>query len=115
VRHALIERQRAFRQPPGLVADGRDMGTVIFPDAILKIFLTASVEQRATRRYKQLKEKGESVNLSRLFKDIEKRDERDSTRAIAPLKPAIDAHLVDSTDLSIEQVMEVIHNLLKTI
>ena len=115
VRRALIERQRAFRQPPGLVADGRDMGTVIFPDAKLKIFLTASVEERATRRYKQLKEKGESVNLSRLFKDIEKRDERDSTRSIAPLKPAIDAHLVDSTDLSIDQVMEVIHNLLKTI
>ena len=115
VRDALIARQRAFRLAPGLVADGRDMGTVIFPDAILKIFLTASVEQRAIRRYKQLKEKGESVNLSRLFRDIEKRDERDSTRAIAPLKPAIDAHLVDSTDLSIEQVMEVIHNLLKTI
>jgi len=115
VRKALIERQRAFRQPPGLVADGRDMGTVIFPDAKLKIFLTASVEERAIRRYKQLKEKGESVNLSRLFRDIEKRDERDSTRSIAPLKPATDAHLVDSTDLSVDQVIEVIHNLLKKI
>jgi len=115
VRAALIERQRRFRQPAGLVADGRGMGTVIFPDAKLKIFLTASVEERANRRYKQLKEKGESVNLSRLFRDIEKRDKRDSTRTIAPLKPATDAHLVDSTDLSIDQVMEVIHNLLKKI
>jgi len=115
VRAALVERQRDFRLPPGLVADGRDMGTVIFPDAKLKIFLTASVEARAVRRYKQLKEKGESVNLSRLFRDIEKRDERDSTRSIAPLKPAIDAHLVDSTDLSVDQVVEVIHNLLKKI
>jgi cytidylate kinase len=115
VRAALVDRQRAFRQPPGLVADGRDMGTVIFPDAELKIFLTASVEARAIRRYKQLKEKGENVNLSRLFRDIEKRDERDSTRSIAPLKPATDAHLIDSTDLNVDQVMEVIHNLLKKI
>ena len=112
VRSALIDRQRAFRKPPGLVADGRDMGTVIFPDAKLKIFLTASVEARAARRHKQLKEKGESVNLSRLFRDIEKRDQRDSNRATAPLKPAADAHLIDSTDLSVDQVMEVIHKLL---
>ena len=112
VREALVERQRAFRKPPGLVADGRDMGTVIFPDAILKIFLTASVEARANRRYKQLKEKGESVNLSRLFRDIEKRDERDSSRSIAPLKPAEDAQIIDSTELSIDKVLETIHNLL---
>jgi len=113
VRAALVERQREFRKPPGLVADGRDMGTVIFPDAILKIFLTASAEARANRRYKQLKEKGESVNLPRLFRDIEKRDERDSSRSIAPLKPAEDAQIIDSTDMSIDWVLEKIHNLLE--
>ena len=112
VRAALVHRQRAFRKPPGLVADGRDMGTVIFPDAVLKIFLTASAQARAERRYKQLKEKGESVNLSRLFQDIEKRDERDSSRAISPLKPADDAHVIDSTELSIEEVLQKIHDLL---
>jgi cytidylate kinase len=112
VRAALVHRQRAFRQHPGLVADGRDMGTVIFSDAILKVFLTASAQARAERRYKQLKEKGESVNLSRLFRDIKKRDERDSTRAIAPLKPAPDAHVIDSTELSIEDVLQEINNLL---
>ena len=112
VRAALVKRQRAFRKPPGLVADGRDMGTVIFPDAVLKIFLTASAQARAQRRYKQLKEQGESVNLSRLFRDIEKRDERDSSRAISPLKPADDAHLIDSTELSIEEVMQEIYDLL---
>jgi cytidylate kinase len=112
VRNALVNRQRSFRKAPGLVADGRDMGTVIFPDAILKIFLTASVEVRATRRYKQLKEKGESVNLSRLFRDIEKRDERDSSRAIAPLRPAADAHIIDSTEMSIDNVLEKIYKLL---
>ncbi len=106
VRAALVQRQRAFRKPPGLVADGRDMGTVIFPDAVLKIFLTASAEARAERRYKQLKEKGESVNLSRLFRDIKMRDERDSTRAIAPLRPAEDAHVIDSTEMSIEEVLQ---------
>ena len=88
------------------------MGTVIFSDAILKIFLTASAEARAKRRYKQLKEKGESVNLSRLFRDIKMRDERDSTRAIAPLKPAQDAHVIDSTELNIKQVLQEIYNLL---
>lgn len=113
VRAALVHRQRAFRKAPGLVADGRDMGTVIFPDAVLKIFLTASAEARAERRYKQLKEKGENVNLPRLFREIEKRDERDSTRAISPLRPADDAHVIDSTDLSIDQVLEKIHNLLE--
>lgn len=112
VRDALVERQRAFRKPPGLVADGRDMGTVIFPDALLKIFLTASAEARAERRYKQLKEKGESVNLSRLFQDIKKRDERDSSRAIAPLKPADDAHVIDSTELRINEVLQEIEDLL---
>jgi cytidylate kinase len=111
VRSALTGRQRAFRQPPGLVADGRDMGTVIFPDAFLKIFLTASAEARAERRYKQLKEKGESVNLSRLFRDIEKRDERDSSRAVAPLRPAEDAHVIDSTEMSIKEVLRTIHKL----
>jgi cytidylate kinase len=111
VRSALVRRQRAFRRPPGLVADGRDMGTVIFPDAQLKIFLTASVEARAQRRYKQLKEKGESVNLSRLFRDIEKRDERDSSRAISPLVPAEDAHVIDSTELSINEVLDIIRKL----
>ena len=112
VRAALVSRQRAFRKHPGLVADGRDMGTVIFPVAKLKIFLTASAQARAERRYKQLKQKGESVNLSRLFRDIEKRDERDSSRAISPLKPADDAHVIDSTELSIEQVLQNIHDLL---
>ena len=112
VRAALVNRQRAFRKQPGLVADGRDMGTVIFPDAKLKIFLTASAQARAERRYKQLKQKGESVNLSRLFRDIEMRDERDSSRAISPLKPADDAHVIDSTELSIEEVLQKIHDLL---
>jgi CMP/dCMP kinase len=112
VRTALVHRQRAFRKPPGLVADGRDMGTVIFPDAVLKIFLTATAEARAQRRYKQLKEKGESVNLTRLFQDIKLRDERDSTRAIAPLRPAEDAHIIDSTELSIKEVLRKIQDLL---
>ena len=113
VRAALVERQRGFRQIPGLVADGRDMGTVIFPDAELKIFLTASAEERAQRRYKQLKEKGENVNLSRLFREIKARDDRDRTRAIAPLKPARDAHVIDSTALSVEEVLERILGLLE--
>ncbi len=113
VRKALVDRQRAFRVAPGLVADGRDMGTVIFPAAELKIFLTASAEERAERRYKQLKEKGESVTLSRLFRDIALRDERDRTRAIAPLKPAEDAHIIDSTNLSIDEVLREILNLLE--
>ena len=113
VRSALVARQRGFRQPPGLIADGRDMGTVIFPDAELKIFLTASAEARAQRRYKQLKEKGESVNLSRLSGDIAKRDERDRTRAVAPLKPADDAHVIDSTEMSIEEVLSAIQVLIE--
>jgi cytidylate kinase len=113
VRAALVERQRAFRKLPGLVADGRDMGTVIFPDAVLKVFLTASAEARAERRYKQLKEKGESVNLSRLFRDIKQRDERDSNRAISPLKPAPDAHVIDSTELGINEVLQIIDDLIE--
>jgi cytidylate kinase len=112
VRAALTLRQRRFRQAPGLVADGRDMGTVIFPDAKLKIFLTASAEIRAERRYKQLKEKGESVNLTRLFKEIKARDLRDQSRSVAPLRPAEDAVIIDSTDLSIDEVFERIVSLI---
>jgi cytidylate kinase len=115
VRAAMVVRQRAFVQPPGLVADGRDMGTVIFPRADLKIFLTASVEVRAQRRYKQLKEKGESVNLSRLFREIEVRDLRDTTRAVAPLKPAEDAVIIDSTASSINEVLDEIHEIVKKV
>jgi CMP/dCMP kinase len=113
VRRALVQRQRSFRRAPGLVADGRDMGTVIFPDAGLKIFLTASAEARAERRHKQLKEKGENVNLSRLFREIKMRDERDRSRAVSPLKPAHDAHVIDSTEMSIEEVLQKIHRLLE--
>jgi cytidylate kinase len=105
VRQALVERQRSFRRPPGLVADGRDMGTVIFPDAQLKIYLTASVQERAQRRYKQLKEKGESVNLSRLFREIEERDRRDETRRLSPLRPAFDSHIIDSSELGVDEVL----------
>lgn len=104
VREALLARQRGFAQHPGLVADGRDMGTVVFPAAPLKIFLTASAEERAARRYKQLKDKGESVSLAPLLADIKARDERDSQRAASPLKPAADALVLDSTDMSIEDV-----------
>lgn len=106
VREALLARQREFRQPPGLVADGRDMGTVVFPDAPLKIFLTASAEERARRRYRQLLEKGESVSLPRLLEDIEERDARDRNRAVAPLVPAGDAVVIDSSSLPIDSVFE---------
>ncbi|WP_300729841.1 (d)CMP kinase [Pseudomonas sp.] len=106
VREALLLRQRAFRESPGLVADGRDMGTVVFPDAPLKVFLTASAEERARRRYFQLKAKDDNVSLPRLLEEIRARDERDTQRAIAPLKPAADAIQLDSTELSIEQVLE---------
>lgn len=105
VRAALLQRQKAFREPPGLVADGRDMGTVVFPDASLKIFLTASAEERARRRFLQLKAKGDGVNLASLLDEIQARDERDTQREVAPLKPADDAVQLDSTDLSIEQVL----------
>jgi cytidylate kinase len=104
VRAALLQRQRDFRQSPGLVADGRDMGTVVFPDAPLKFFLTASAEERAQRRYKQLKDKGESVNLARLLGDIEERDERDRSRSVSPLLPADDAIVIDSTATPIDDV-----------
>lgn len=108
VRSALLERQRAFAKPPGLVADGRDMGTVVFRDANLKIFLTASPEERALRRYKQLKDKGSDVSLAALSREITERDLRDSTRKVAPLKPAPDAEVIDSTGLTIEQVVEAV-------
>ncbi|WP_218312217.1 (d)CMP kinase [Alteromonas antoniana] len=106
VREALLRRQRAFQHEPGLVADGRDMGTVVFPDAVVKIFLTASAQARAERRYGQLKEKGMDVNIARLLTDIQARDERDTQRAVAPLVPAEDAVIIDSTDLDINQVFE---------
>ena len=105
VRSALLARQRAFRQPPGLVADGRDMGTIVFPDALLKVFLTASVRVRAERRYKQLNDKGIRANLTSLSRDLAMRDERDANRAAAPLAPAPDAVLLDSSDLSVEDVV----------
>ena len=105
VRSALKERQRAFRQAPGLVADGRDMGTVIFPDASCKVFLTASAEERAERRYKQLKDKGVSVTLDGLLREILARDARDAQRTVAPLRPADDAVHIDTTGLGIEEVV----------
>jgi len=104
VRTALLDRQREFRRPPGLVADGRDMGTVVFPDAPLKFFLTASATERAERRYKQLIDRGESVSLPRLLEAIEERDARDRTRSVSPLVPAEDAIVIDSTGAPIEQV-----------
>ncbi len=106
VRAALLDRQRSFATPPGLVADGRDMGTVIFPEARLKVFLTASAEERAQRRHKQLIEKGSAASLAALSREIAERDLRDSTRQVAPLKPAPDAQLLDSTGLSIDAVVE---------
>jgi cytidylate kinase len=106
LRAALLARQHAFAQPPGLVADGRDMGTVVFPAADLKIFLTASADERAQRRYKQLKDKGSDVSLPALSREITERDLRDSTRTVAPLKPAPDAEVIDSTSLTIEQVID---------
>lgn len=113
VRDALLARQRDFRRPPGLVADGRDMGTVVFPDATLKIFLTASAEERARRRYNQLIEKGMSVNLTRLSRDITARDKRDAERAVAPLKPAPDAILLDTTSTDIHVVEEQVRQLVR--
>ncbi|WP_299076849.1 (d)CMP kinase [uncultured Paraglaciecola sp.] len=106
IREALLRRQRGFKQAPGLVADGRDMGTVVFPEAQVKIFLTASAEERADRRYKQLKDKGHDVSIPRLLDDIRARDERDANRTVAPLVPAEDALVLDSTALNIEQVLE---------
>lgn len=106
VRASLLSRQRAFREAPGLVADGRDMGTVVFPDAELKIFLTASPEERALRRYNQLKERGISVTLSDLIKELRERDRRDQERTVAPLKPAEDAVRIDTDRLTVDQVVE---------
>ena len=106
LRSALIEKQRAFLQEPGLVADGRDMGTVIFPDALLKIFLSASIQVRAERRYQQLNENGISASMSSLLQTIEARDMRDMSRKNAPLKPAEDSYVIDSSDLSVEKVVE---------
>ncbi len=105
VRAALVELQHRFRQAPGLVADGRDMGTVIFPDAQLKVFLTASVEARADRRYKQLIEKGFPANMAALLQDLKERDARDTQRAVAPLKPAEGAHLLDTSEMTIAQAV----------
>ena len=105
VRAALLARQRAFRAPPGLVAEGRDMGTVVFPDAILKVFLTASAEARAERRHKQLKEKGIDANIRTLLQELRERDGRDSARSIAPLQKAADARELDSTGLGIEEIV----------
>lgn len=105
VRVALLERQRNFARPPGLVADGRDMGTVVFPDATLKVYLAASPEERARRRYKQLMEKGLPANLAGLSHAISERDRRDMMRAVAPLKPSADAVVIDSTGLTIDQVV----------
>ena len=106
VREALLRRQRAFRQEPGLIADGRDMGTVVFPDATIKVFLTASAEERANRRFKELQGKGHDVKIGDLLSDIQARDERDMNRSVAPLVPADDAITIDSTQLNAHQVFE---------
>ena len=108
VREALLERQRAFQQAPGLVADGRDMGSLVFPSAAVKVFLTASAEERAARRHKQLKDKGIDVSLAALSRDIEDRDRRDSERSVAPLRPAEDARILDSSGQSIEAVTQTV-------
>ena len=108
VREALLGLQRGFRRPPGLVADGRDMGTQVFPDATLKVFLTASAEERARRRYKQLKDKGIDVSLPALSQHIEDRDRRDSERTVAPLRAAGDARLLDSSNLTIDEVARIV-------
>lgn len=105
VREALLRRQRAFKELPGLVADGRDMGTVVFTDAAAKIFLTASPEERAQRRFKQLQEKGFAANIDQLITEIKERDERDTNRSVAPLRPAEDSLYIDSTELSVEEVL----------
>lgn len=114
VRAALKERQRAFRREPGLVADGRDMGTVIFPDAPYKVFLSASAEERAQRRHKQLKDKGVSVNFDDLLREIMARDARDAQRTVAPLKPADDAVLIDTSGIGIDEVVARVLDLIPT-
>ena len=108
VRRALVGLQQGFHKAPGLVADGRDMGTVVFPDAELKVFLTASAAERAKRRHKQLKDKGIDVSLPALSRDIEDRDRRDSERSVAPLRPADDARVLDSSHLSIDEVVQTV-------
>jgi len=108
VRRALIQRQRHFRQSPGLVADGRDMGAVVFPDADVKVFLTASLEERVRRRHKQLKDKGIDVSLSDLSRDMVERDRRDSERSVAPLKPSDDARILDTTGMEIPGVVTIV-------
>lgn len=108
VRAALLDRQQAFAESPGLVADGRDMGTVVFPDAPVKIYLTATAEERALRRYNQLIQKEAGANLQEVLKDIESRDDRDMNRSVAPLKPAEDAVVIDSTHLDIQQVYSLV-------
>lgn len=113
VRKALLARQQAFRQPPGLVADGRDMGTVVFPDAPLKIYLTASPEERTRRRHKQLKGKGFDVSLPRLSVEITERDARDTQRTVSPLRPADDAAVIDTTNLAIADVIRQVSILVK--
>ena len=115
VRAALFERQRGFRRPPGLVADGRDMGTVVFPEASVKVFVTASAEERARRRYKQLIAKGISVTMESLLRDIRERDARDAGRAAAPLKPAADAVILDTTDLTIDAVVDRVLDLYRAV
>ncbi len=113
VRQALLERQRAFQQPPGLVTDGRDMGTVVFPKADLKLYLEADPEERAKRRHKQLNDKGINVSLAQVLAELRARDERDMNRATSPLKPATDAYVINTTGLSVEAVMERIMSLVK--
>ena len=108
VRNALMALQKGFRTAPGLVADGRDMGTIVFPDAMLKVFLTASAGERAKRRHKQLNDKGIDVSLPALSRDIEDRDRRDSERSVAPLRPAEDARLLDSSNLTIDEVTQTV-------
>lgn len=115
VRNALFDRQRAFRQAPGLVADGRDMGTQVFADALLKVFLTASPEERARRRHKQLKDKGIDVSLAAVSRDIVDRDRRDSERLVAPLRPAEDARMLDSSSMSIDEVVQIVFDWVSSI
>ena len=110
VRAGLLQRQRDFRQAPGLVADGRDMGSVVFPDSVLKVFLTASAQVRAERRVKQIEARGQQADFQAIFSDLMARDKRDSERAVAPLKPCDDALVLDCSAMPIDQVLETIHN-----
>lgn len=114
VRNALLERQRAFARPPGLVADGRDMGTVVFPDARIKIYLTASAEERAQRRYNQLMDKGENVSLAALVENVRARDARDMNRSVSPLMPASDAIEIDTTGKTIQDVLEIVMEIVRS-